>query len=238
MKSKEFFGKFLDRRLWGNLLAMAVVAAALCFGVKYGLDVYTHHGEEIPVPNVRGMGFNEARALIESNGLRVAVADTGYNKRMPADCVLLQTPIGGTRVKSGRMVYLTVNSESTPTLTIPDIADNSSVREAEARLKAMGFRLTPPEEVTGEKDWVYGIKARGRRVGMGDRVPIDVPLTLMVGSGTYDDSLMDINYVDPAEVTVTYGGEDDFEVVGEQAGETQAQGGIATQAEAGKEGAQ
>ena len=73
---------------------------------------------------------------------------------------------------------------------------------------------------------------------MGDRVPIDVPLTLMVGSGTYDDSLMDINYVDPAEVTVTYGGEDDFEVVGEQAGETQAQGGIATQAEAGKEEAQ
>ena len=132
MKSKEFFGKFLDRRLWGNLLAMAVVAAALCFGVKYGLDVW-------------GMGFNEARALIESNGLRVAVADTGYNKRMPADCVLLQTPIGGARVKSGRMVYLTVNSESTPTLTIPDIADNSSVREAEARLKAMGFRLTPPE---------------------------------------------------------------------------------------------
>ena len=77
MKSKEFFGKFLDRRLWGNLLAMAVVVAALCFGVKYGLDVYTHHGEEIPVPNVRGMGFNEARALIESNGLRGAVADTG-----------------------------------------------------------------------------------------------------------------------------------------------------------------
>ena len=161
MKSKEFFGKFLDRRLWGNLLAMAVVAAALCFGVKYGLDVYTHHGEEIPVPNVRGMGFNEARALIESNGLRVAVADTGYNKRMPADCVLLQTPIGGARVKSGRMVYLTVNSESTPTLTIPDIADNSSVREAEARLKAMGFRLTPPEEVTGEKG--LGVRDKGPR---------------------------------------------------------------------------
>ena len=94
MKSKEFFGKFLDRRLWGNLVAMAVVVAALCLGVKYGLDVYTHHGEEIPVPDVRGMGFNEAKALIEGNGLRVEVGDTGYNKRMPADCVLLQNPAG------------------------------------------------------------------------------------------------------------------------------------------------
>lgn len=238
MKSKEFFGKFLDRRLWGNLVAMAVVVAALCLGVKYGLDVYTHHGEEIPVPDVRGMGFNEAKALIEGNGLRVEVGDTGYNKRMPADCVLLQNPAGGARVKSGRLVYLTVNSESTPTLTIPDIADNSSVREAEARLKAMGFRLTPPEEVTGEKDWVYGIKARGRRVALGDRVPIDVPLTLMVGSGTYDDSLMEINYVDPAGVTVTYGGEDDFEVVDEADGGSAAAYSRSQSANAGKEVAQ
>lgn len=238
MKSKEFFGKFLDRRLWGNLVAMAVVVAALCLGVKYGLDVYTHHGEEIPVPDVRGMGFNEAKALIEGNGLRVEVGDTGYNKRMPADCVLLQNPAGGARVKSGRLVYLTVNSESTPTLTIPDIADNSSVREAEARLKAMGFRLTPPEEVTGEKDWVYGIKARGRRVALGDRVPIDVPLTLMVGSGTYDDSLMEINYVDPAGVTVTYGGEDDFEVVDEADGGSAAADSRSQSANAGKEVAQ
>lgn len=213
MKLKEFFGKFLDKRLWLNLLAMALVVVALCLGVKYWLDRYTHHGEEIPVPDVRGMGFNKAKALIERNGLRVEVSDTGYNKRMPADGVLLQNPAGGSRVKSGRIVYLTVNTESTPTLTIPDIADNSSVREAEARLRAMGFRLTQPQEVTGEKDWVYGIKARGRRVSMGDRVPIDVPLTLLVGSGAYDDSLMDIDYVDPQEVTVTYGGEDEFEVV-------------------------
>ena len=215
MKSKEFFGKLLDRKLWLNLLAMALTVAALCLGVKLGLDRYTHHGEEIPVPDVRGMSFSEAKALIENDGLRASVSDTGYNKRMPADCVLLQNPAGGAKVKSGRMIYLTVNSESTPTLTIPDIADNSSVREAGARLKAMGFRLMPPELITGEKDWVYGIKARGRRVSMGDRVPIDVPLTLIVGSGTYDDSLIDVDYVDPAGITVTYGGEDDFEAVGE-----------------------
>jgi hypothetical protein len=42
--------------------------------------------------------------------------------------------------------------------------------------------------VTGEKDWVYGILCRGRRVSNGDRVPIDHPLTLMVGSGAFDES--------------------------------------------------
>lgn len=213
MKSKDFFRKFLDGRLWLNLLAMAVVVAMLCLGVKFGLDRYTLHGEEITVPDVNGMLFKDAKTLIESRGLRVEVNDTGYNKRVRADGVLLQNPAAGSNVKLGRIIYLTVNSESTPTRTIPDIADNSSVREAEARLKALGFILTRPQEVVGEKDWVYGIKAGGRKVYMGDRVPIDVPLTLLVGSGAYDDSLMDIDYIDNNDVTITYGGEDDFEVV-------------------------
>ena len=100
-------------------------------------------------------------------------------------------------MKEGHVVYVTVNSPSSPTFAIPDIVDNSSVREAEARLMAMGFQLTPTQLVDGEKDWVYGILCRGRRVSNGDRIPIDYPLTLMVGKGTIDDS-EDIEYIDPA----------------------------------------
>ena len=61
---------------------------------------------------------------------------------------------------------------------------------------AMGFRLTPPQEVVGEKDWVYGIVCRGRRVSNGDRVPIDYPLTLMIGKGNYDE-MEGVEFVDP-----------------------------------------
>lgn len=212
MKARDFFAKFIDRRLWANLIGMAVVVFALFMGVKIGLERYTHHGEAIPVPDVCGMDIVKARALLESDGLRVAVNDTGYNKRLPADCVLLQTPEGGAKVKSGRIVYVTINTLSSPTRVVPDIIDNSSVRNAEARLKAMGFRLLDPELVSGEKDWVYGIKARGVRVHTGDRVPIDVPLTLLVGSGSYDDDMMDINYVDAGGDAGGYL-EDDFEEV-------------------------
>ena len=47
MKTKEFFGKFCSLYLWGNLFAMVLVVVGLCFGVKYGLELYTHHGEGI-----------------------------------------------------------------------------------------------------------------------------------------------------------------------------------------------
>ena len=84
------------------------------------------------------------------------------------------------------MIYVTVNSTSSPTVVIPDIIDNSSLREAEAKLAAMGFKLLPPKRIVGEKDWVYGIISRGRRVGTGDRISTDAPLTLIVGTGGYE----------------------------------------------------
>ena len=108
MKTKDFFGKFLSGYLWGNLLAMAVVVAALCFGVKYGLELYTHHGEGVKVPDLSKMRFREAELLLESDGLFIMVSDSGYNKRLPADCILTQTPGAGTYVKKGHVIYAIV----------------------------------------------------------------------------------------------------------------------------------
>jgi beta-lactam-binding protein with PASTA domain len=202
MNVKEFMSKIMSK-VGGfyvilNLLGMALVVVVLCLIVKFGLAVYTHHGEGIAVPDLKGMSYHKARLLLEENQLNIVVSDSGFVKTMPADCVLAQTPGFGTKVKSGHTIYVTVNSPSSPTFAIPDIVDNSSFREAEAKLMAMGFRLTEPQKVVGEKDWVYGIICRGRRVSNGDRVPIDYPLTLMIGTGTYDeeDAALD-EFVEP-----------------------------------------
>ena len=170
MKAKDFFGKFCSLYLWGNLLAMALVVLALCLGVKYGLEAYTHHGEGIKVPKLVNMTYVNARLLLAEQGLELMVSDSGYNKRLPADCILAQSPGEGMEVKAGHVVYVTVNSPSSPTFAIPDIVDNSSYREAEAKLMALGFRLLPAKRVTGERDWVYGILSRGRRLNTGDHL--------------------------------------------------------------------
>lgn len=217
MKTKEFFSKFVSGYLLGNLLAMAVVIVLLCVGVKYGLEWYTHHGKGVTVPKVEGMIFANARTLVMEKGLNIMVTDSGYNKRLPANCILAQSPGEGTTVKEGHTVYVTVNSPSSPTFAIPDVVDNSSFREAEAKLTAIGFKLLPPKYVAGEKDWVYGIISRGRRVSTGDMVSIDSPLTLMIGSGMYDREEEDFDYVEPSyqQFMSEDGGDDmdDFEEV-------------------------
>ena len=206
MEAKEFFGKFASGFLWGNILAMVLVVVALAFGVKYGLDVYTRHGEGIEVPKVEGMVYQNARALMEERGLYLVVTDSGYNKRLPANSILVQNPGPGMKVKQGHTIYVTVNSPSSPSFAIPDLVDNSSFREAEAKLTAIGF-------VEGEKDWVYGILCRGRRVSTGDRISIDSPLTLLVGNGHYGAE-EEIDYIGSEAQPMQEEGEtDEFEEI-------------------------
>lgn len=216
MKTKEFFGKFCSKFLIWNLIAMALVIILLVVGVNYGLDWYTHHGESIRVPNIEGMRIAKAREMMEELGLEIVVTDSGYNKRLPADCVLSQNPGAGLTVKSGHTIYVTINSSNSPSVAIPDVVDNSSYREAEAKLISLGFKVLPPQYVTGEKDWVYGVLCNGRRVTAGERVSIEQPLTLQIGSGQYGAD-EELNVIGGDDATMQSGNDevDDFEEVKE-----------------------
>jgi beta-lactam-binding protein with PASTA domain len=195
---------------------MALVVILLVVGVNYGLDWYTHHGESIRVPNIEGMRIDKARETMEECGLEIVVTDSGYNRRLPADCVLTQNPGAGLTVKSGHTIYVTINSSNSPSVAIPDVVDNSSYREAEAKLISLGFKVLPPQYVTGEKDWVYGVSCNGRKVSTGERISIEQPLTLLVGSGQYGaDEELNVIGGDDAMMQSGNGEVDDFEEVTE-----------------------
>lgn len=185
MNIKDFFSFKKNMFFWANLLAMAVVAVGLIFGVFKWLEHYTEHNISVTVPDVKGMTYKDAVARLAEHTLVAEIADSTYNKNQPGGIVLEINPVPGSVVKERRTVYLTVNTTRPPMKIIPALADNSSLREAEARLLAMGFKLEENEWVDGEKDWVYGIKYRGVRVNNGDEVPIGAVLTLEVGSGEY-----------------------------------------------------
>lgn len=170
---------------------MVIVALALFIGVQFWLADYTHHGENVEVPNLYGVSYEDAIGRMGDYDVAVIALDTGYNKRMAANCILVQTPSAGTKVKRGRTIYVTINSPSSPKVKIPDIIDNTSYREAQARLTAIGFRLLEPKEVEGERDWVYGVMAGSKLLQTGQLVSIETPLTLVIGSGFESDDETD-----------------------------------------------
>ena len=222
MTSSEFINKFKSKYLWGNLGAMFLVLVLLCVGVKFGIDIYTHHGEAIRVPDIRYKNINDATRILDDAGLEIVVSDTGYVRSLPADCILEQMPAFGEVVKSGHVIYVTINSNHSPRITIPDVIDNSSLREAMAKLTAMGFKLGSPEYIPGEEDWVYGILVKGKHVVAGDKVSIDDVLIIQVGNGQRDTT-DSFDMVDPVyhenddvmegEGDGTESTEDNFEVV-------------------------
>lgn len=183
MTIKDFFSFRQNKYLWVNLIAMIIVVAGLLFGTLKGLDIYTRHGEAMVVPDVKGMSVGEAERIFSNHNLTCVVSDSTYVKNLPAGCILEYNPSAGQKVKEGRIIYLTINTLNVPLQVVPDVADNSSLRQAEARILASGFKLAEIQYMSGERDWVYGVKYNGRLLTMGEKVPMGATLTLMVGDG-------------------------------------------------------
>lgn len=172
------------RFLMTNLVLMVLTLFLVGYAVLYGLDFYTHHDESIVVPAVKGKTMMEAQILFAKQGLSCAITDSMYVKEEKPGRILEQNPSGNVRVKKGRKVYLTINTQRIPLRKVPDVAGNSSLRQAQAKLMAAGFKLLEEKIVAGEKEWVYGITYRDSLLKLGDKVPIGAELRLEVGDGS------------------------------------------------------
>lgn len=228
MTIKDFLNKFASMHLWGNLFAMLLMIVLLAVAVKIGIDLYTKHGKVVIVPNVEHKQFDEAQKLVSDAGMEIEISDTGYVKSLPPDCILTQSLPAGDEVKPGRVLYVTVNASSPKAIALPDVIDNCSFREAQAKLRAMGFKLGNPQYVPGERDWLYGIRCQGRALRSGERVSVEDLLILQVGSGSRDPNekieIEESEYIFKPESPETYssssssseeneGEVDEFEVI-------------------------
>lgn len=187
MDFKKIGKKLISPMVWGNALAMLLFLAIVIWGTMIFLNNYTRHGESIEVPDLRGQKPEAAMMRLEALGLTGVVTDTGYVTTQPPYTLLDQSIAPGKRVKSGRTINLTINANGARPMAIPDLANNTSVREAEARLRTLGFTLTEHEYISGDLDWVYAVKVRGREVNVGEKIPVNIPLTLVVGKGLEND---------------------------------------------------
>ena len=183
MTFKELFKVQKIRFFWLNIIAMVGVVVLLITVTLYGIDSYTHHGEKITVPSIIGMNSSKAAQILDEAGLAYEIVDSTYRKDMAPESVVEQSPTAGNFVKKGHIIYLTINQTKTPTIVLPDIADNASLRDAQAKLEALGIKTGPAELIPGEKDWVYGVKYKGRKISAGDRIPSSATLVLIVGNG-------------------------------------------------------
>jgi beta-lactam-binding protein with PASTA domain len=182
--------KMSGKKILFHLIAMAIVVVTIPYLVLAWLDSYTHHGESYAVPNVCGMQLEDAKQLLRENHLDLEIVDYKYKKGAAENEVVEQNPIAGFNVKEGRKIMLTMSSSNRPMSMVPSVIDNSSLREAEARLKSSGFLVKSVEKIDGEKDWVYAVKYDGRKLSNGESVPKGAALVIVVGAGGNDEAAL------------------------------------------------
>ena len=182
-----FIKKILSPLVMLNCLGMILVVVLFFFGTLAFIDFYTLHGEEVEVPKITGVSEQIAYSKLKALGLKAEVRDTGYVHKAAPFEVLEQSIKPGTKIKPGRTIYLTINSNGSKRIELPDLADNCSRREAEDKLKTLGFKLGATEFIIGDPDWVYEVKVNGKTVKAGTRISVDLPITLVVGKGGLED---------------------------------------------------
>ena len=129
-------GNWIVRNLvLGVLFVLLLVALVSVF-----LSIRTRHGKEITVPDLSDMSVRDAGSTAHAANLKVIVSDSIYMKRIPRGAVVSQLPRAGSKVKPGRKIALTVNSQVPKKVTMPNLI-HVSLRQAKAELSAKGLVL-------------------------------------------------------------------------------------------------
>ncbi len=200
MAIKKYFSGRSGCLFWLNVLLVLVLLTGIPYAAFNSLDIFTHHGEKIQVPQVMSMDGKKAIAKLEKSHLVGVVFDSIYVPTKKPGIVLSQSPHAGNIVKSGRSIYLTLNRSSEPPIRIPDLVRNATSRLAARQLTDLGFTIEKTEIVYNEpKGLLLSIKQGGKSVKTGEMLHRDAPLVLVAGGG---DPLLDSLGIDTSAVAV------------------------------------
>lgn len=167
-----------------NLLVIILIMLALLTAFFLSLGLITHHGESVSVPNVTGQDVNTATAKIAAFGLNPVVADSVFFDSLPPLSVVSQSPSGGTPVKDGRTVYITINRVVAPTVQMPDLT-GYSLNSAKLLLKSFGLRLAGYTYTASlVSDAVVKQQVGGNDIAPGTRIPMGTSVGLIIGDGS------------------------------------------------------
>lgn len=166
---------------------MILAVVAIIFGIFFAnsmLGSITLHDQQIEVPNLKTYSLDEVNEELSSLGLTYKVIDSSaYTTTFPNNSVVKQNPTSGSFVKSGRVVYLTINPSSYKEVKVPNLVGKTS-RSAVSYLKSVGFKLGKIEyRKDVGKNVVLDIKYKGEILDTNATLPMKSKLDLVLGSG-------------------------------------------------------
>lgn len=179
--------------IWCNLALMALAVIVAVWLLLTFVDLWTHHGATSVVPDVRGLSYEDAVAVLDEANLDVVIADSIDNngRDMVGGTVVEVVPKAGAVVKRGREVYLTIVSYGAHQVKIGEPLANRDLRSVMTVLYNLGIDTS--RVVIKKVPWIYpgsviAVHTGDRTIDMGSTVAVNAPITIELG---VDGELLD-----------------------------------------------
>lgn len=113
VKANVSWGEYLRSKDFRyTVFAILVFLGIFMLVVFLWLKLYTHHGQELEMPDFTGLQYEEAAKNAHRKHFRISIQDSMHILGKPGGMILKQNPIPGSLVKQNRMVYVTITKRS------------------------------------------------------------------------------------------------------------------------------
>lgn len=164
------------------LLIMLAISVGIVMLVFFLIKIYSRQGKEFELPNMVGCNIEDMRAD-PTIDLTYIVIDSVYEEGDEGGRILTQDPKGGTQVKKGRKIYVTITSFSAAKCYLPDLCD-LSVRQAVSQLVSVGLQPGRLRFVESpDRNAVLSLSQEGRILTAGQEMTHGTRVDMTVGLG-------------------------------------------------------
>lgn len=180
-----FFSFFKSKSFVFQVFIATISLLAVVFSLQFWLAETTNHDQKIQVPNLAKMTLIEVQQKLNELDLSYKIIDsTSYNPTYPKRSVIEQTPEAGNFVKEKRKIYLTLNPSKYRDVTIPNL-NGKTKRQVTSQLVSIGFHVDTIYTYVKDigKDVVRGLKNKGKEINVGEKLPLNSKIQLILGDG-------------------------------------------------------
>lgn len=95
-----------------TMLAVLIFLCISLLGAFIWLKIYTHHGQELEMPDYSGFTYEDAVKDASRKKFRMSIRDSLHILGKEGGLIVKQNPSPGSLVKSNRMIYVTITKRS------------------------------------------------------------------------------------------------------------------------------
>jgi beta-lactam-binding protein with PASTA domain len=186
---KEFILFFKSKVFLKHLVLALLALFVLIWAVFKALDIYTLHGETIPVPDFTGLKISELPAFVKDKKLNYRIIDSIYDPKAPKGIVIRQDPAKKIAVKQNRTIYLYVTTQMPPQVLMPKLRDKS-LRQAISMLESYGLKVGHTQFKPDQcANCILEQRVKGKKIEAGTSLPKGTVIDLIVGKGLSNEKV-------------------------------------------------